>query len=287
MSTTKIEDVQGQIQKAWSKLSMKQLRSQILLPELINKDYQGDIKKEMDTVYVTTYETPRNKIRTVGVDADTFDTKKLKTVTVPIVADKRAVSGHKFSELVDIQSIVDPRNNPDIRQNMLYDIANQINDLCYELIAPSQAAPVHEIVLANLASDDLLSVRGLAANAKWNRFKPWNILAASNYYNDVLGDSVLASTEYGATDIPTIGGQLAKPRYGFNVFEDTTDGLGLNTGIAFHPDFMALVMQTEIRFKVSDLHAIGQFGYSLTADVILGAKQLNEGDKKVIKFTTA
>jgi hypothetical protein len=265
---------------------MKELRSQILLPELISKDYQGEIKKEMDTVYVTTYKVPDNNIRTIGVDADTYDTKKLETAVVPIVADKRAVSGHKFTDLVSIQSIVDPRNNPEIRANMLYDIANQINNLCYSLVAPSASAPDHEIVLANLASDDLLTVRGLAADANWNRAKPWYVLGASNYYNDVLGDQVLSSSDYGATDRPTIGGQVALPRYGFNIFEDTTAGLGANAGIAFHPDFMALVMQTEIRFKISDLHAIGQFGYSLTADVVLGAKQLYEGDKKVIKFTT-
>ena len=287
MATTKLEDVQGQIQEVWSRLSMKELRSMILLPEMVNKDYTGDIRKENDTVHVTTYKVPNNTIRTIGVDADTYDTKKLETATVAITADKRAVSGHKFSDLVGIQTIIDPMNNPEIRQNMLQDIANQINGLCYSLVAPSTATPDHTIVEANLDAAALLTVRGLAADQNWNNLKPWNILCATNYYNDVLGDTTLASSDYGGQDRPTIGGKLALPRYGFNIFEDTTTGLGANTGIAFHPDFLALVMQTEIRFKISDLHAIGQFGFSLTADVVLGAKQLYQGDLKVIKFTTA
>jgi hypothetical protein len=178
-------------------------------------------------------------------------------------------------------------NNPEIRQNMLQDIANQINGLCYGLVSPSSTAPDHIIVEADLDADALLTIRGLAAAQNWNKMKPWNILCATNYYNDVLGDTTLASSDYGGQDRPTIGGQLALPRYGFNIFEDTTTGLGENAGIAFHPDFLALVMQTEIRFKISDLHAVGQFGFSLTADVVCGAKQLYQGGLKVIKFTTS
>ena len=84
MTTTLLADVQCQIQTVWSELAMKELRSQILLPALVNKDYEGEIRQENDTVKVTTYKVPSNTIRTIGVDADTYDTKKLETASVSI-----------------------------------------------------------------------------------------------------------------------------------------------------------------------------------------------------------
>jgi hypothetical protein len=50
--------------------------------------------------------------------------------------------------------------------------------------------------------------------------------------------------------------------------------------LAFHPDFMHLVMQQSVTFKLSDLHGSKRRGYLLTAEMIVGAALGIEGSIK-------
>ena len=108
------------------------------------------------------------------------------------------------------------------------------------------------------------------------------------YYSDNLNAQTLTSSDF-VPDAPVVSGQIARQRYGFNILEDNSAGIGTlaasgteDVCLAFHPDFMLLVMQKEPTFKVSDLHSNKQFGFVISVDMVFGAKLGIDGAKKHI-----
>lgn len=281
MSVTNLAAVADQIQKFWSPLFMNELREKLLLGALVNKDYEGQIKTEGDTVRVSQINAPKGQLRTVGVDADNFETDTLSTVYVDVKADKRAVAGFKITDLAKLQSQIQSKDT-EIRDSLMFAVEKQVNDYLYSLVAPSASAPAHVLsTVTAFNAAQLLAVRKLAAKAKWLKNKGWWLLMDPSYYNDILSAATLISKDY-VQDSPVVGGQVSTQRYGFNILED--DSRADQKAIAFHPDFMHLVTQKAPQFKISDLHPTGEFGYNLTVDLIFGAAQGIDGSKKVISI---
>lgn len=277
MATTTILDVQDQIQKFWSPMFMKELREDLLLGALVNKEYQGAIQNEGDTVHVSQINAPTGALKTVGVDADTFSAEKLSTTRVSIVADKRAVAAFEFTDLAYLQSQIGSKDS-EIRESLRYAMEKQINNYLYTLVAPATAHALTGV--ATFTAADLSHVRKLAAKAKWLKAKGFWGLLSPDYYGDLLDAQTMSSKDYIGDEMPVVGGQIVNKRYGFNLLEDnsrTSKG-----ALFFHPDFMHLVMQTQATFKLSDLHAQNKFGYLLSVDLVFGAKLGIAGDKKHI-----
>lgn len=285
MAQTNISTVTNQIQKFWSPLFMDELRASLLLGGLVNKEYDGQIKKGGDTVRVSQINAPTGENRTIGTDADAFSTEQLSLSYVDIQATKRAVAAYEFDDLSALQSQIDAEANggpgSKIREALVYAVNSQINTYLYSLVAPSTSSPDH---LLNSVTDfnkaQLLANRLLAAAAKWDKTKGWWILADPSYYNDVLSDTTLTSKDYIEGEAPVVGGQIANKRFGFNILEDNS--LAVDQALVFHPDFLHLVMQTEVQFKISDLHSQKKFGYVISADIIYGGKLGISGSSKHI-----
>lgn len=281
MTTTTLVDVQDQIQKYWSPIFTKQLRENLLLGSLVNKDYEGEIKRQGDTVRVSQINALEGQLLDVGVDADSFQSEAVSTSKIDIVANKRAVAAYKFQDLVEIQSQID-KQDPEIMASLNFAIGKKINDYLYSLVSPSLSAPDHSISgVTDFNASQLSACRILAAQAKWRMDPGWYALLDPQYYGDVLNAQTLTSSDYGASDAPVISGQVAKQRFGFNIFEDNSRSADF--GLLFHPDFMHLVTQTSVQVKISDLHPLGQFGYLMSVDMIFGAKLGINGNVKHIK----
>lgn len=290
MATTQLADVQDQIQEFWSDLFMGELLESTLLPSLVNRDYEGEIRGESggDTVYVSQINRPDAERKTVGAGADVFNPSKLNTQRVAIECDQRITASFEFNDLVDLQSQI-MGDGSAIRQALLEATDIELNNYLYSVVAPSASSPDHTITgVTNFDSSQVNSLRKLASQAKWSKQGGWWLLADPQYTSDMLNDSTLTSADFGAVDAPVIGGQMARQRYGFNILEDNSAGLAsLSSGIedaalAFHPDFMALCMQKTPEFKVSDLHANKQFGYVISVTMIVGADLLPDGENKHI-----
>lgn len=282
MTVTDLTSVANQITKQWSPLFTKELRESTLLAGLVNKDYQGEINQKNDTVYVSQINKPAGSNKTVGTDADSFETEELSTTRVSIVANRRAVAAFEFEDLVDLQSQIN-KENPEIYSALFDSVQSNINTHLYSLVAPSTSAPDHEIAsVTDLNLSQLSAARVLAGAAKWNRAKPWYGLLSPAYYGDVMDDTTMSDNNFGATDSPIIGGQMALPRMGFNLLEDNSR-TG-DYGLLFHPDFMHLVMQSEVRFKISDQHPSKKFGYVMSVDVVYGAALGIAGANKHIRI---
>lgn len=281
MAVTTLTDVTNQIQKFWSPLFMKELRATMLLGSLVNRDYEGEIKQGGDTVYVSQINAPTGELRTVGTDADAFGTEALSTSRISIQATKRAVAAFEFQDLAVLQSQIFAEES-EIRQALLFAVNSQINTYLYSLVSPSTSAPDHELSsVTDLNAAQLSAIRVLAGEAKWDRLKPWYGLCSPAHYMDIADDTTMASAIFGATDQPTLSGQLGLPRYGFNIFEDTSRSGDYS--IFFHPDFMHLVHQKEVAFNISSLHSQKRFGYIISADLIFGATLGINGSVKHIR----
>lgn len=286
MSTTLLADVQNQIQTFWSPIATQELRESFLLPTLVSKQYEGEIKRQGDTVKIYQINAPQTDLKTVGVDADTYTANKLSTSYVELKADKRATSAYEFDDLVEIQSIIDPTKNPQIRQAMIHDIGRQINTYLYSLLVPSTSNPDHTIgSTAAMSNTIMANMREACALAKWPKTSPWYHLLSPQYYSDFLSDNNLVADTYGFTDGARINGQAGQSRYGFINYED--DSLTAASSFAFVPEALLYAAQTEVRFKVSDLHSSGRFGYAISADIVFGGKLGIDGAKKCYKVTAA
>ena len=288
MSTTLKGDVTNQVQKYWAPRFTKELRGSLLLGSLVNKDYQGSISKGGDTVRVSQVNAPTGQLLTVGTNADSFSSDLLSTSYVDVVANKRAVASFKFADEVALQSQLS-QDNPEVMESLKYAMANQINTYLYSLVAASTSAPDHNIAsVTDFNASQLSAARLLAATAKWRMEPGWYCLTDPSYYADLLNASTLTSSDYGASDAPVVSGQVALKRFGFNIFEDnnmkSTAGAAVTDhALLFHPDFMHMVMQSEVQVKVSDLHPLGQFGMIMSVDVIFGAALGISGANKHIQ----
>lgn len=266
MGATKLADVEAQIQKFWSPLFTKELRESTLLAGMVNKDYEGDLKKKGDTVKVSQILAPKGKLRNVGDNADVFSTEPLVTKQIEIKADKRATAAFEFEDLVEIQSQIGNEQS-EIRDSMRFSIDKQINDYLYSLVDPIAA---NKITGADpLLAADLIKARKQAGREKWLKNKPWWALHDPDYYGDLLDSQTLTSSDF-VNDRPVVEGEVPNRRYGFNHLEDNSRDP--KEALLFHPDFLHLVMQTEARFKVSDLHSNKQFGFVISVDIVFGAK---------------
>ena len=283
MAVTTLAEVTNQVQSFWAPIFTKELRQKNILINLLDKSYSGVISSGGgNVVRVSQINAPEGQLLTVGTDADTFDSEALSTSHVDITANKRAVASLEFSDLAEIQSQIQSQES-EIRDSLMYAVAKQVNTYLYSILVPSTSAPDHAIVTTDMSASALSGTRLLAAKAKWPTEQPWYATVDPTYYSDILDDTTLASADYGATDRPMIGGQMALPRMGFNIFEDNS--LGTDIGYFFYKDVAHLVMQQMPRFKISDLHGQGKFGFKISADMVFGCALGIDGDTKVIKHT--
>jgi hypothetical protein len=281
MAATTLTEVSAQIQKYWSPVFTKRLREKLILGSLVNKDYEGAIARQGDTVRVSQIVDITGQLLTVGTNADSFTPEAISTAYVDIKADKRAVASVEFHDLVELQSQID-RNK--VQDTLIYAMSKQINDYLYSLVAPSVAAPDHVLAgVTDFNATQLGDCRVLASQAKWGDDQPWYALLGPQYYQDLLNSTTMASNEFGASDSPLIGGQIALKRMGFNVIEDNSRAA--DYALLMHPDFMHMVSQTEVQVKISDLHSNNKFGFVMSCDIVFGAKLGLQGALKHIKVT--
>lgn len=285
MAITSVAEVTDQIQKQWSPLFMQELRENLLLGALVNKDYEGAIGTEGDTVRVSQLSAPTGQLRTVGTDADVFDSSQMVWQKVDVVADKRAVASFEVTELAQLQSqLGSPAGQSDMRESLMFAVAKQVNDYLWSLTSPSTASPDH-LLTSNATIDATLlgSIRTLAAKAKWKNDGRWYGLLNPDYYGNILAAQTLTSSDYVNGEPAVVGGQVVNKRFGFNLLEDNSR-VGAK-GLFFHPDYMHMVMQKAPQFKISDLHSQKKFGYLISVDIIFGAKIGIDGSKKHIYAT--
>lgn len=296
MSTTLVGDVTEQAQKIWAPLMVDELVEQSVLPSIVNSEYDGQIKQLNDTVYVSMVRNATGTRKTVGSGHETFEAEQMQTVRKAIVADQVITGSFKVDNLIDLQTqLGSPEGKSKIRSALVKSLELNLNDYLYSLVSPSLSAPDHSLSgVTDFNAAQFLTVRKLASQAKWMKDGNWYQLLDPSYTNDILNASTLVSQDF-VDDKPVIGGQVVQTRFGFKVVEDNSDAMrrlsptlaSEDFGLAFHRDFMYLVMQQQPEFKVSDLHPLQQHGYLISVSMVVGATLGIEGELKHIVIYNA
>ena len=293
MSSTVIGDVSEQVQKFWSPTMTEELKESNILASLLSRDYEGDLKKGGDTVYVSQVKRPNAERKNTSAGDNTFGSQKMTTERIAIKADQRITASFKLEDLIGLQSQIEIENNggPDskIKQALTEALEINLNSYLYSLISPSASAPDHTVTsVADFTFAELKNISTLASQAKWaGRGQDWYSLLDPMYYHDLLDETQMNNADT-ADERPLVAGRFGTNRMGFNIFEDNSEGIlslsgsSQDSGIFFHKDFMHLVMQKQPEFKISDLHANQQHGFLISVDMIVGGKLGIEGAKKHI-----
>lgn len=283
-----IKAVNNLVQKFWAPVFAKELRESTLWMNFLKYHYEfaPNARGEMvpvrggDTLYVSTLNKPTSTVKTIGTDADSFDSNKLSTSQTTLLVNKRAVSSYEFEDLAVLMSQLEAEDS-EIRAAMLSDIKEQVNDYIKSIINPSASAPDHVVSgVTDFTFAQLAAIRTLAATAKWNSAnEPWHLVADPSYISDLIDETNNSSNDYNGGDTPVVNGAFRSPRLGFNIFEDNS--LTTDVAYAFIPSW-AIGAFGVPQFKISDLHSNKRFGYVMSVDQVFGAVQ--HSNTRIIKI---
>lgn len=287
---TRLADVADQVKKYWSPIGISKLKEDSYLPSLVNREYEGTIQNEGDRVIVSEYVIPKATRKQTGAGEEAFDSVKLQTQKVEVIANQTITVAYEVQSLLEIESQIKQADSK-LRENMIMGLENELNAYLMSLVNPSASAPDHLINgVADFNATELAKVRNLAAKARWMKDGNWFGLVDPSYYSDMLNSATLTSRDFTEGDT-IINGKIANKRMGFNIMEDNSDALlslspalaGADVGLFFHKDFMHLVMPQDIQFQISSLHSQKKHGYLISAHIVCGAALGIDGAKKHIK----
>lgn len=276
MSATLIADLSNQINKYWAPKWKEELLETNLLANLVSKDYQGEIKQGGDTVYISQMARIAGARKSIGSGHEFFDTEKISMSRISLVADQVFSGAYEIDSLAQLQSDLE-KNDSMLKANIMQAMSIKLNTYLYSFV--NAASPIASVTDFN--ASQLAALRKYAGGNKWDRSKQWYCLADSSYYSDLLSASTLTSSDF-VGDKPIVGNSTGMSRYGFNIFEDNSDGLldviategGTDTedvAVAFHPDFLHMAMQQMPEFEIASLTSNKQFGYVLVGKMVGGA----------------
>lgn len=283
----RVDQTLALVQKYWAPIVDKELRASNLFLDILTRNNQNvQTIRGGDTLKLTFINKPTSTIRSIGTNADSFESNVLTSTSVDLKVNRRGVSAFEFEDLSILMSQLDQEDS-EIRAALMYDVNTQINDHIKSLISPSTSSPDNTVAgVTDFTLAQLSVVRQRAGLALWGRNEPW-YLALSVQYNSDLLDEVSASDSSKTGDgvSPLVGGFWdGYTRMGFNIYEDNSlTGLTVandgDHGIAFMPSFMKVAIG-EPTFMLSSQHALKKFTYLLSVDVPIGAVQFDS--KRVI-----
>lgn len=278
MAVTNINDLANQVRTYWSDMFVEELREDDLMVNLVNRDYEGEIGPGGNTVKVTQWLDANGEIATIGVDDDSFNPEKLSSSQISIVANKIFSASFEFTSMAQLQSQLEAADSP-IRAALLNGVKKKMNSYIYGLFSAANK----QGSVTDFNASQLSALRVYAGQKKWKKDGNWYLMADPVYHGDLLNAQTLTSADHVA-DQPLIAGQMGTRRFGFNIFEDNSDGIldvitaagGAGTSdvaLAFHKDAVHFVMQKQAEFSIADLTANKQRGFVIKVDLIGGGAQ--------------
>lgn len=251
------------IPEIWSAKMYQELRNDVMFANIFSREYEGEIRSFGDTVNVQQIVAPTGEILTD--DKAQFNSSTMQVNRIAITANKRASAAFEFTDMVQLQSM---SFQQDAQEALLHAIRLKLENDIIAALVPSASNPDHQISPASasdLASADLGTIRTLLSAAKVpvsNR----KLLLAPSYYGDLLSKTQVTSSDFVSGNSAQAG--VISQFMGFEIMEHNL--LPADVGYAVHPSALLLVMQQDIRIKISDLHSQNKFGYLLSADFVYG-----------------
>jgi hypothetical protein len=268
MGLTGYNDVQDQMQKFWSPLSASQLVQSNPYLNVVNRNYEGQLSRKGDTVYVNVINPMTAEVRTAGVDADTFDTQKVQMTRTAIKADKLFSVAVELEDLVQLQSLLDS-GDMKLRESMTQALADKISAYLYGFRKTTLTDGVTvDSGVATLSKTEFRGARVFGGKKKWPKDGNWFAFLDPEYWGDISVDSTLASVDF-VGETPIAAQSSFRKLLDFNTTEDNS--LGSKQGFFMHREWLYYVQQTAPTWKISDLHATKKNGVLLSCQIVGGA----------------
>jgi hypothetical protein len=286
MTTTNFSDVVNQVIHYWGPVYSEEFRQKFVLPALIDRTPGGLSTLSMgDRVRVSQVNKTTGQIRTTA-QCD-FTPELLATQYVDIICDKRAVSSLEFCDYVELMSQINIQR-ADVREAMRHGMLSQINTVVYGVVNPT----VEQTAVATIDAAKLTELGKLADEAFWPEDQRW-LLVDPLYKKQLLDDATLTSADFGATDVPVIGGQVVLERYGWKIVMDNSAAMksvlnasAAGVALAFTPSWASMVVAREDQIKISDRHSNYEFKVVMSVDTVFGVGLNNDGADKHIVVRT-
>jgi hypothetical protein len=268
-------ELSSMIPTIWSSMMYEELRNKIAFLNLFSREYEGEIRNVGDTVKVNQLLAPTGEILTN--DEASFSSEALAFNTFNIVANKRASASFEITDMAQLQSL---EFQAQAREALVYAIRKQIEGSIISALIPSASAPDHQIapaVASDLNAVDLAAIRTLLSEAKVPTANRYLALAPS-YYGDLLQKNVVTSQDFVTAN--SAQDAVVSKFMGLNIFEH--DLLAADVGYAVHPSALQMVIQRDVRVKISDMHSNYKYGTLISADIIFGFTLAD--NKRIVKI---
>ena len=268
-------ELASMIPTIWSPMMYDELRAKIAFLNLFSREYSGNIANVGDTVKINQLVAPSGEILTD--DEAQFSSEALSFNTFNIVANKRASASFEITDMAQLQSL---EFQAQAREALVYAIRKQIESAIIAALIPSASAPDHQIAPASpsdLNAVDLAAMRTLLSEAKVPTSNRYLALSPS-YYGDLLQKNVVTSQDFVTAN--SAQDAVVSKFMGLNIFEH--DLLPADVGYAVHPSALQMVIQRDVRVKISDLHSNYKYGTLISADIIFGFTLAD--NKRIVKI---
>ena len=262
MAISGITELANRIPEMWAPKMYAELRNGLILANKFDTGYTGDLKFG-DTVNVQTLAAPTGEVLTD--DEATFAVDTMSVLNKAIIVNKRASAAFDISDLAQLQSL---SFEQEVQAALVFAVRKQLEGGLIAALVPSAAAPDHLIgpaAVSALAAVDLATMRTLLSVQKVP-VEGRVLILDPNYYGDLMVSTQIMSRDFTAGNSAQSG--VVDSFVGFQVMEHNL--LGTDVGFAFHPSCLQLVMQQDIRIKISDLHSTGKYAYRVSADMVYG-----------------
>lgn len=264
------------IPEIWSSQMYAQLRNQMIFGKIFERKYEGAIANMGDIVRVNQVAAPTGEILTDDTAAFTPETLTINQLTV--TANKRASAAVEITDLAKLQSM---EFQMELQDALVYAISKQLESAIIAALVPSAAAPDHQIAPASASAfapvdlgsaRTLLSIQNVPVDNRYAILDP-------QYYGDLFNSTAMVSTDYVSGKNGEEG--VIQKYMGFKILEHSL--LTADVAHVVHPSALQLVMQQDVRVKISDLHANKYYGYLVSADFVFGLSLWD--NKRIVKIT--
>ena len=276
MAVNGVTELNYMIPEMWSPKVYAELRNSIIFANLFSREYEGEIRNMGDVVHIQQIAAPTGEILTD--DKQQFASSAMSISQINVTANKRASAAFEFTDLAQLQSM---KFQEEAQMALVYAIRKKLETDIIAALLPSTSNPDHTIAPAassSLAAVDLGTMRTLLSTALVP-LEQRALLLAPSYYGDLLNVTQVTSGDFVSGNSAQSG--VINSFMGFQIMEHNL--LDADVGYAVHPSALQLVMQQDVRIKISDLHSQNKYGYLLSADFVYGFTLAD--NKRIVKIS--
>lgn len=270
-----VSDLAVRIPEIWSPLMYPVLKKSLPKASFFERPYDG-LMIFGDKVKVQSMSQAVGEVLTN--DENEFSTEALVITSQDIDIDRRFSAAFEITDLAKLQSMDFAGM---AQQELVYAVAKQWEAYVTGLLVPSAAAPDHDIapaVASDLGAADLATAKLLLDEQYVPQMDRVAFLSPS-YYSDLLTKQLVVSRDYTVSN--SIQSGVVDALLGFTIVMDNS--LPADTAFFCHKSALHVVMQQDLRIKISDQHSARRYQSVISADMVGAAKLMD--NKRIVKIS--